>query len=343
MFAWIALLTGCAPTLQLTVLEPAQVALPASVRRVAVLDRSRPGNVGEGVLGTVEGLFTGEAIGADRAAGRAATEEVINVLISSPRFDAVVAADSAGEVDSSVFAKTLDWSVGRRLAEAAGADALVSLEVLDSDSYLNEEIQRVETEDENGNPRAERLYVFTRNTEIKTVWRVYDPFQNQILDQAVDFVWADSWSSQGEDRSEALSRLPAQGNSVEMVARALGDAYGRRIAPHYLSVLRSWFPGGSDAMKRAADLARADAWLDAGGIWRSIYSGDPDPKLRARAAYNLALTAEMNGQLDAAQRLLVDAVGLHPQAKIRNYLAVIQDRIRKNQEVQRQMMGHGNY
>ena len=55
----VALATGCMPKTSLEVLRPADVALPPHIEKLAVIDRSRPANLGQGVLGTLEGLVTG--------------------------------------------------------------------------------------------------------------------------------------------------------------------------------------------------------------------------------------------------------------------------------------------
>jgi len=62
----LASLAGCMSSARLQVLRPADVMIPPHVERIAVVDRSRPAKVGEGVLGTLEGLAGGRLLGAQR-------------------------------------------------------------------------------------------------------------------------------------------------------------------------------------------------------------------------------------------------------------------------------------
>ena len=51
----LGLLPACAPSISVEVLQPALVTMPAEVHTFAVVDRSKASNVGQGILGTLEG------------------------------------------------------------------------------------------------------------------------------------------------------------------------------------------------------------------------------------------------------------------------------------------------
>ena len=80
---------GCGPAVTLRVLEPAAVTVPPQVETVALVDRSRPSNAGEGILGVLEGIVTGEAIGVDTEGRAQALQGLSSGLANSPRFRVV--------------------------------------------------------------------------------------------------------------------------------------------------------------------------------------------------------------------------------------------------------------
>ena len=72
----LAFSSGCSAKLDLEVLAPAQVSVPGHIQTIAFVDRSRSKNVGQGLLGALEGALSGEAIGAD-SEGREAAAPVL--------------------------------------------------------------------------------------------------------------------------------------------------------------------------------------------------------------------------------------------------------------------------
>ncbi|MBT3218722.1 MAG: hypothetical protein HN348_06490 [Proteobacteria bacterium] len=332
---WVVVFgVGCVPRAYISVLEPADVALPNHIETLAVMDRSRPANAGQGILGTIEGALTGEAIGADREAGREAVRGLVETVEASPRFEVVVPPFDRSE--SNLFDRELSWKTVRRICKDYDAQALVSLEALDSDSWVQED-SYVETDtDDHGREVRRKVFTAQRETRIMSAWRVYDVRDDSLLDDLRDYAMADTWEAEGHNPAEARQHLPPLFDTVVSVGYESGLAYGRRIAPTWVNVQRSYFGGGDPRMVEAKRHVKADDWEGAESLWREI-TKEADPKMRGKAEFNTALALEVRGKLHKALEMAKKAaVDLH-NFRSRNYITILEMRILDQQRLRDQM------
>jgi len=290
---------GCAPSVSLRVLRPAEVEVPPHVDTVAVIDRSRSGNVGEGILGVIEGALTGEALAVDLEGRDVALEAVGDGLAASPRYEVVSLHLDPESSKSSLFDELLDWDTATSLCAKFGCQAIVALEGFDSDSRLEQDSYRVEEEDEDGEKKYRVVHTASRETHVVAAWRLYDVERQRILDDQRDHMEVESWSHEGETKREALDGLPSQYDTVTELAFDSGAWYARHIAPSYEWVRRSYYGAGDPLLKEARQKVRAEDWTGAQALWEQLL-GDTDGKVRGKAEHCLAVAAELEGDLQAA-------------------------------------------
>jgi hypothetical protein len=314
-----SLATGCRATTNLQVLQPALVTVPPEVQTLGVIDRSAAKNIGESLLGVLEGALTGESIGADRDGAREALSTLTMTLSKSPRFKVVTPNVNAEQAKSDITDTKLDWPTAERICKNAGCDALVVLEAIDSDTTLNITQQLNTT-------LNVTEYVAQRDAKVLTAWRVYDVKNKVILDEKRDYDFTNSWTERDQNKDVAVSRLPTNTVSVVRVAARSGDAYAGRIAPTYRWVARDFYVAGDDRLKEAKHHVRAQDWEGAAKIWTTM-TDIQDPKLRGKAKYNLALYYERAGNLKQSYTLAQEAaVDLHT-GRSRTYVDVINQRV----------------
>ena len=127
----IALTTAShAGGVKVEVLRPAEITVPSSVQRIAVINRTGTRNLGEEVLVTLTDLVTGEAPGSDRAQSEDAVALLIAALDDSPRFEFVEVDADLSEHLGGLGARRLDAEVVQAICEDR-CDAIVSLEKFD--------------------------------------------------------------------------------------------------------------------------------------------------------------------------------------------------------------------
>jgi len=336
LIAVVGLASGCASTIDLEVLQPAALAVPPNVQTLGVIDRSKAKNVGQGVLGVLEGVVTGEAIGADTEGRAAARQGLAQALALSPRFDVVQPSISAEAAESSLFETAgLDWDKAARICGTNACDGLVTLEAFDSDATTDLD-QRERTETVDGRERKVRYWEAERRLRVLTSWRLYDIANRQILDDLRETSFARTWTATGDTKQQAIRNLPSQIRMVSDVAFVAGEEYGRRIAPSFLTVSRRYFGRGDDRLKAARSRVRGLDWDSAARIWRDARTSD-DPKVKGRAVFNLALYHEVYGDLDRAIELAQRANSLLDKGVTRRYVTTLSLRRADEARLEHQM------
>lgn len=332
----LPLAVACAPHIQVEVLQPAMITMPAEIETLVVIDRSAPKNAGQTVLGVLEGAVTGEAVLGDREGAQKAVEQLHYNLDRSPRFDAVIVPLTKDQADSDIFAKELSWKAAQRIAKKADADAVVSLEAFDSDSVLTFSTE-VETYTEDGEEKRRTVHIAQRESTVLTAWRVYDVQNKQLLDDVREHRYADTWTQRAGTREAAIAALPQQYQTITTLGGVAGVDYARRIAPSYIWVSRSYYGKGHDRLKEGKNHVKAQDWEGAAAIWTKMVKNQNDPKTRGKAHYNLALYYETTGELEPAlDHAKQAAVDLHNK-RSRNYSYVLSQRLADQRLLEEQM------
>lgn len=334
----IALLgAACSPSIRLEVLQPSLVTSPPDIHTLAVVDRSRAKNVGQGILGALEGALTGEAIGADNEGRSRAMNEVVVGLRNSPRFDAAEVFVPRKELESSLFDTDLSWGTANRICKQARCQGIVALEAFDSDSSMDVR-RRVEKDTNDEGKEIDRVvYEATRETRVVTAWRYYDVSRKRIIDDVRTFDRSRTWTERGDTRAQAVADLPDQAVTVAIVGGIAGAEYSRRIAPTYVWVTRSYYGSGDATLKLGKNHVKAMDWAGAADLWQTMFEQNPEPKLRGKAAFNLALASEREGDLRNAASWATEAAVLLANGKSRSYRSLLERRLADQLRLEEQM------
>jgi hypothetical protein len=89
----------------------------------------------------------------------------------------------------------------------------------------------------------------------------------------------------------------------------LGRFFGTKIIPTWLTVERLYYKSGNQNMLLAEKYALNNEWLKAAEIWNK-QSKNKNPRIAAKACYNMALACEMEGKLNAAIDWLVQSYSI---------------------------------
>ena len=212
------------------------------------------------------------------------------ILNESPRFEMVEPGQI--DVDSSLFDKQMSWDAAHRICKAAGCQGIVALEAFDSDSSIDtREEQYKETED--GKEITKKRWHASRQTNVLTAWRLYDVENRTVIDQLRDHSASETWEHTAETEEQAIGSLPSQTQSVRDMGARAGDHYGRRIAPSYVQVTRAIYVRGDDRLKAQKNKAKAGQLKEAESAWKKVWKSGASDKVKARAAYNLAVSKEV--------------------------------------------------
>jgi hypothetical protein len=325
---------------RLNVLQPAQMKIPDHIAVIAVADRSKPSN---GWLNALEGLVTGEAIGQDRRSRQQAMDGILNTLTRTPRFQVrSTGIEMAGSKAGVNLPAPLDWSEVDRICKEYGADALLTIESFDSDNSTScRKTQSKSKKD--GKEIITVRYNSEQRTGVRMGWRLYDPKTKIILDEHItnDHLVR---NASGDTEQAAMHNLPGAVNVSRDVARIGGQHYAMRIAPVYVNLSRNYYgkiKGFKPDTKKAATYAKSGEWERAAGVWKRIAEQEAvrNPKAAGCAAYNMAVAAEIQGNLDVALEWAKKGGLDMNNKKARRYIETLKMRQNDARKVDDQMGG----
>ena len=318
----------------MSVMEPAQITVPSHIKHLIVVNRSLPDDDSK-INNVVEGIITGEGLFVDRQASENCVSGVISHIVTTDRFTAVFPTelDYRG-TGTGAWPDPFHWSTVQRLCAKYKADALLALEVFDSNSGQKMSARDV-TRTIDGRRVTVKEFVATMDIGIKAGWRIYDPKNKVIIDQNI--YWDHmTFDGVGKSEDEADANLPRKRFAVRDAGTFAGQQYGMRISPSWIRVARSYYKKGNDAFKDAKYKVRANAWEEAAKIWQK-YVNDPDPKIAGYATYNMALACEVQGDLEGALQWAKKSYKDHYNKKARSYIYILERRIANERKLKEQM------
>lgn len=334
-------LGACTRNTTLQVLQPAQMTLPEHITTVAIVDRSKPSN---GWSNFLEGLITGEDIGQDRRSRQTAVDGLTNALTRTPRFQVKsTGIEMTGSKAGGRMPPALEWSEVDKICRDYGANAVVTIESFDSDNSRSARPYTETKKDKTGKKYSVTSYRSQQHTSVRIGWRLYDPKTKIIVDEYVTDDYLERNGSGTTERA-ALNNLPSQLNVTRDVAYNVGIEYGARIAPIYVNISRAYYhkaKGYKSQMKSAArHLADRDI-EKATGLWKRVIAlaGTNNKKAAGRAAYNMAVASEINGNLELALEWATKSYKEYGNKKAREYIHIIKARQNDARKVDAQMPG----
>jgi len=329
---------GCKPSTRLQVLEPAEIKIDDHINKIVTIDRSKPA---KGFVNVLEGLLTGEGINQDKQGRIVALEGLANMMTRTPRFEVTHSGmQLTGSKTGERKIDPLDWNEVERLCNQYGADALIALESYDSDNFVDVTERRETYKDGDGNEQQRIYFESLNRIVVKIGWRFYDPAKKIIIDDYDTFDEVENTAS-GDTKNAAESSLPNQRDVARNVSGIAGELYGRRIAPVWSTIERSYFRKAKGAdenqMNEAARFAEVGKWQEAAGIWREVADTTTDKKTGGKAAYNMAVASEVLGKLEIALEWAEKSYLTFGQSKGKEYASTLKRRINDRNRVDDQL------
>jgi len=290
--ALIVLFSSCSKYGYVTVKYPIRplILIPDSVSRIAMANRSllKKENRKNSVI---EAIITGEIAGSDKMASQECLRAVFDrfngwrgIQLVNPSGINLYGSGTGNIPDA------LPWNQVRYICDSLKADALLVLEMFDSNSDMAQTVvSNVVNTIANG-PQPVRIKM-----NVSAYWRLYDPYEQQIVDQfqSTDFMYFDL----------ANPLQPPPLDALPKTAYYSGQQYIQRFLPTYYSVRRTLYKRGKgsekQAFKRAYRKAEVADWQGAAEEWTSLTKSYRN-KNAGRACLDLAVAYEVLGNAHEA-------------------------------------------
>lgn len=280
--AWLFSACTTLQTFSFERLQAADVSFPEQVKHIGIVNNMSVMDWDDQSVDYASGLLEGD--------GKVATEALAQGIAETGYFAQVVICDSAIRPKGSVVDENwvLPQEKADSLMEALGVDMLLSIErvqiqLKESSLFLPEVMMDVPAIDGVVAPLV-RAYAPGRSAPLYAVSKA-DTICWELTPEL-------TYNQMVKDASEHAASLAVA-----------------HIIPHWEEVHRYYFDGGNVNMRDAGVYVREQNWEAAAGLWQELYDGRKG-KVRMRAAYNLALYAEMQNDLERAKEYLETAASL---------------------------------
>jgi hypothetical protein len=332
-----ATLVSCRKTIYMTVLKPAPLTIHSSIKTIVVANRSLPSDKNK-AINVIEGIISGEGLWADKEASVDAITGFDNALRQTDRFKVMRPGDlNLRGTGTNAFPQPLSWQEVEEICVKNGADALVTLEVFDSNTLTRTYPRTTQRQGNDGKTYNVVTHFHESNVTVNTGWRFYD-YRRKII---VDEYRASSnnlFTSQGDTPGAALGRHLAKRDMLKQVGALGGQNYGARISPTWMTVSRYFYKKGSNDMKLAKTRAKYNDWDGAAEIWQRVISSDP--KNAGKANYNMALYYERKDELEEAMNFARKAAHDYHIKQAYQYMNILQGRIADRDRLNQQLNGN---
>lgn len=274
--------------------EPAMY-LPDNIKTIAIVNRclspkeSNTNNVAEAIL-------TGEIAGSDKLASDECLKAIYDRFNGHQGISVVFPAKTRlMGTGSRVTPDILDWKIVQQICDSTKADALLVLEMFDSNSDLlasavNNQLNSVLAGATGTTAPPSQIRM-----NVVAYWRMYDPVNKKIIDQYQSTNYL-TFNTGG-----VLNLPPPE--ALPQTAYAAGEQYIYRFLPSYYYVKRDLYKKGKGAFKeqfkagfRKSEVAN---WKGAYDVWLDI-AQKSSGKNAGRACLNLAVACEVLGKTDEA-------------------------------------------
>ncbi len=323
LFSLVALFGSCTGprTVTLNSLRPAEITLPASTKTLLILDRTK---TEKKPINIIEGVLTGEVPGEDRTGSQELLVALNNQLSRTSRFNVVVAEEYLeGNGITSVFPPPLSRELMDRMVAKYQADAIVSLELMDSDFVITR--GRV---DGDLKSLEQGLKFYAQGIGNITIGiRLYDCHNYNVVDQQL-LTNNHTWETTGNSVPEAVAQMASKGDATRYLSNEAGADYAYKIAPMPIKIRRS-FRGKA---KRSPELELGTRYADVGQWERALETWESglDRARRKEAGYlahNIAIAYEVLGDFSNAIKWAEQAYAHYGNDDSRHYVNQIKYRM----------------
>jgi hypothetical protein len=315
---------------KLTLVRPAEIVLPKYIKSFVIIDRTKQIESNQTKL---EQTLSGELFHQDEQAVGQLVEGTINLCNGFQRFSFIRSGERyIGGGTKNTFPTPLDWSEVQKHCQKHSADAVLSIEILDSDFIITNNPFEEIIKDQNGKelviPKIKAVGVAVVNVGL----RLYDPVSKQIIDE-YRITERLNFDASGNTIQDAVNSMLNKTEAINQVSYNAGYAFGKRISPYYYTVQRDFYnkPKKSKYIQQGVRKSEVADWNGAIESWMKVFDSKnkKDRKALGKAAFNIAVAYEVLGDLDKAKEWAAKSYTDYEDEEADNYYKKLQYRIRE--------------
>jgi hypothetical protein len=313
-------------------MRPSELQLPETVRSIAMIDRTLQEDTKRN---KTEQILTGEAYRPDEQGVFQLMDGFIRTSTGTGRYNTIRTAERyASDGTKTTFPTPMSWDSVTAICQRNQSDAVLSVEIFDSDFIIAPTPARIETNNSGGLPVRIEFKV-TGVVVINLGIRLYDGVNKVILDEYQHTVRM-NFDAHGITVQEAMNTLLDRVEATKQAGFEAGLEYGRRITPTYYKATRYFFNRPKKALGRGVRYSEVADWKGAIDAWMPVVDGGSRKKA-GRAAFNIAVAHEVLGDLEKAKEWAARSHTDFREKEADDYYRVLNNRIAEEGIVEEQM------
>jgi len=318
---------------RINLLKPALIVLPGHIKNIAIIDRSLQVETSES---KVEQLLTGELFKQDEQAVRQTIDGTIDVCGEFNLYHLIRTSERIqGGGTKSTFPEPMDWIQVSELCQKHKAEALLSVEIFDSDFIISNPVS-IARQVLEGRALTGSGFHVTAVAMINYGVRLYDPSEKKILDE-YHVTHRLNYEGTGATPQDAFNHLLNKIEAINQTSYAAGRLYGERISPSYYSVVREFYnkPKRNNDLRIGVRKSEVADWKGAIEAWTRALNAKR--RIAGRAAFNIAVAYEVLGDLEKAKEWAARSYTDYEEKRGNDYYNELVYRIREEAEIRRQV------
>jgi len=282
---------------RINLMKPALYVFPPHIKKVAIIDRSLPD---ESVKNKIEETITLEMMKQDEQAVRKVMEGMADACSEFDLYQLEKTNERLkGGGTKSLFGSPLSWDRVSALCDKYQADAILAVEIFDSDFIITNPVQVVKQAAE-GAFLSGGGYNVNGIVIINFGIRLYDPAGKKVIDE-YQISHRLNFNGGGYSVQDAVNYVLDKVDAINQTSYYAGRIYGERITPSYYTVVREFFdrPKKDHNLRAGVRKSEVADWNGAIESWTLALNSKR--KVARRAAFNIAVAYEVLGDLEKAK------------------------------------------
>ncbi len=322
---------------KLTLAKPAEIALPAHLKSLAIIDRTEEV---ENSKTKIEEVITGEAFQQDEQAVGRLVDGTYDLCANYQRFTLIRTGERhISDGTKNVFPAPLNWTEVEHICKKYNSDGIFSIEIFDSDFLVTSNpLKNIKDAVETGDPTPQ--FNATGVAVVNIGIRLYDLKSKTIVDE-YRTTHRLNFNASGTTVDAAVKSLLDKVEAVKQASYETGFNYGKRISPWYYKVTRYFYnkPKKSKLLQQGVRKSEVADWKGAIESWEKVLTSKnkKDKKAVSEAAFNIAVAYEVLGDLEKAKEWAAKAYTEYEDKDANDYYRDLQNRIREENVLKSQL------
>jgi tetratricopeptide (TPR) repeat protein len=317
----------------LTLTRPSELVLPDYIKAIALIDRTLQEETPQN---KVEQVITGEIFRQDEQAIMKVTDGFIDACSGMNRFQPVRTTEKyQSDGTKTTFPTPLDWNTVDEICSKYQADALLSIEIFDTDFLITNNPVKIDVKDDQGGVSTRVEFRASGVAVIHFGIRMYDAANRTILDE-YQTSHRMNFDAQAGTLQAAVNQLLDKVEAINQASFDAGFLYGQRITPTYYRVTRYFFDKPKKELGAGVRYSEVADWQGAINAWMKVVERG-ERKDAGRAAYNIAVAYEVLGDLEEAKRWAARSHTEFAEKDADEYYKMLNNRIREEALVEQQL------